>query len=104
MRILYVENHAIFADQNYQWNNAPSDYVWQRATGTTAPTGPLASVATRQVSVESGILQRVWPLARLRGPPPDAKTPRHKNPCNVASWRRAAYGLRLRALALRLAY
>src|SRR5437762_1499646 len=21
--------------------------------------------------------------------PPDAKTPRHKNPCNVASWRRA---------------
>jgi len=54
MRILYVENHAIFADQNYQWNNAPSDYVWQRATGTTPPTGPLASVATRPYD------QTVW--------------------------------------------
>src|SRR5207237_6591144 len=31
----------------YQYNNAPSTYVWETATGTTPPTGALASVATR---------------------------------------------------------
>ena len=30
-------------DQNYQYNNAPSTYVWETATGTTPPTGTYAS-------------------------------------------------------------
>ena len=46
-RITYVFTHGENLDQNYTWNNAPSAYVWQVATGTTPPTGPLASVATR---------------------------------------------------------
>ena len=46
-RITYVYTHGENLDQNYMWNNAPSAYVWQTATGTTPPTGPLASVATR---------------------------------------------------------
>ncbi len=53
-RITYVFTHGENLDQNYQWNNAPSAYVWQMATGTTPPTGPLASVATRPYD------QTVW--------------------------------------------
>ncbi|MEZ5403746.1 MAG: carboxypeptidase-like regulatory domain-containing protein [Bryobacteraceae bacterium] len=46
-RATYVFTHGEHLDQNLQYNNAPSTYVWQVATGTTPPTGPLASVATR---------------------------------------------------------
>jgi hypothetical protein len=53
-RITYVFTHGENLDQNYQWNNAPSTYVWQVATGTTPPTGALASVATRPYD------QTVW--------------------------------------------
>jgi hypothetical protein len=46
-RVTYVFSHGENLDQNLQYNNAPSTYVWQVTTGTTPPTGPLASVATR---------------------------------------------------------
>jgi len=46
-RISYAFTHGENLDQNYQYNNAPSTYVWETTTGTTPPTGALASVATR---------------------------------------------------------
>jgi hypothetical protein len=46
-RISYVFTHGENLDQNYQINDAPSTYTWQVKTGTTPPTGSLASVATR---------------------------------------------------------
>ena len=46
-RASYVFTHGSNLDQNYQYNNAPSTYVWETATGTTPPTGTFASVATR---------------------------------------------------------
>lgn len=46
-RASYVFTHGENLDQNFQINDAPSAYVWQTKTGTTPPTGPLASVATR---------------------------------------------------------
>jgi hypothetical protein len=46
-RVTYVFTHGYNLDQNYQYNNAPSTYVWETATGTTPPTGTYASVATR---------------------------------------------------------
>jgi hypothetical protein len=46
-RATYVFTHGENLDQNYQYNNAPSTYVWEVTTGTTPPTGALASVATR---------------------------------------------------------
>ncbi len=47
IRITYVFTHGSNLDQNYHYNNAPSTYVWETVTGTTPPTGNLASVATR---------------------------------------------------------
>ncbi len=47
LRLSYVFTHGYNLDQNYQYNNAPSTYVWEAATGTTPPTGTFASVATR---------------------------------------------------------
>jgi hypothetical protein len=47
LRVTYVFTHGENLDQNYQYNNAPSTYVWETTTGTTPPTGALASVATR---------------------------------------------------------
>ena len=47
LRVSYVFTHGSNLDQNYSYNNAPSTYVWETATGTTPPTGTLASVATR---------------------------------------------------------
>ncbi len=46
-RVTYVFTHGSNLDQNYQYNNAPSTYVWETATGTTPPTGTYASTATR---------------------------------------------------------
>ncbi len=46
-RASYVFTHGENLDQNYQINDAPSTYTWQARTGTTVPTGALASVATR---------------------------------------------------------
>jgi hypothetical protein len=46
-RVSYVFTHGSNLDQNYQYNSAPSTYVWEVATGTTPPTGTYASVATR---------------------------------------------------------
>jgi hypothetical protein len=46
-RITYVFTHGSNLDQNYQYNNAPSTYVWETVTGTTPPTGTYASTATR---------------------------------------------------------
>jgi len=46
-RVSYVYTHGENLDQNFAINDAPSAYTWQAKTGTTPPTGPLASVATR---------------------------------------------------------
>lgn len=46
-RITYLFTHATNLDQDYQYNVSPSNYVYQTVTGTIAPTGALASVATR---------------------------------------------------------
>ena len=46
-RITYVFTHGFNLDQNYQYNNAPSTYVWETATGTALPTGTYAGTATR---------------------------------------------------------
>ena len=46
-RASYVYTHGTNLDQNFQFNDAPSAYVWQANTGTTPPTGAFASVATR---------------------------------------------------------
>ncbi|HZT37442.1 MAG TPA: carboxypeptidase-like regulatory domain-containing protein [Bryobacteraceae bacterium] len=53
-RISYVFTHGYNLDQDYQYNNAPSTYVWEVTTGTTPPTGTYASVATRPYD------NRVW--------------------------------------------
>ncbi len=47
IRATYVYTHGYNLDQNYQYNNAPSTYVWETTTGTIPPTGTYASVATR---------------------------------------------------------
>lgn len=47
LRATYVFTHGENLDQDFQYNEAPSAYVWQTRTGTTPPTGALASVATR---------------------------------------------------------
>lgn len=47
IRASYVYTHGSNLDQNYSYNNAPSTYVWETATGTTPPTGTFGSVATR---------------------------------------------------------
>jgi len=47
VRATYVYTHGENLDQNFQYNDAPSAYVWQTRTGTIQPTGALASVATR---------------------------------------------------------
>ncbi len=54
IRGTYVFTHGYNLDQNYQYNNAPSTYVWEVATGTTPPTGTYASTATRPYD------QTVW--------------------------------------------
>ena len=53
-RVTYVFTHGSNLDQNYQYNNAPSTYVWEATTGTTPPTGTYASTATRPYD------QTVW--------------------------------------------
>jgi hypothetical protein len=53
-RITYVFTHGSDLDQNYQYNNAPSTYAWETATGTLPPTGTYASTATRPYD------QTVW--------------------------------------------
>jgi hypothetical protein len=45
-RVTYVYTHGFDLDQNYQYNHAPSTYVWETQTGTTPPTGTYAAVAT----------------------------------------------------------
>jgi len=47
LRLSYVYTHGSNLDQNLQYNNAPSTYVWETATGTVPPTGTYASTATR---------------------------------------------------------
>lgn len=47
LRASYVFTHGYNLDQNYSYNNAPSTYVWETATGAIPPTGTFASVATR---------------------------------------------------------
>ncbi len=47
LRATYVYTHGDNLDQNFQYNEAPSAYVWQTRTGTAPPTGAFASVATR---------------------------------------------------------
>ena len=47
VRATYNFTHGSNLDQDYQYNAAPSTYVWQTTTGTQLPTGALASVATR---------------------------------------------------------
>jgi hypothetical protein len=54
LRISYVFTHGSNLDQNLQYNNAPSTYVWETATGTVPPTGYYASTATRPYD------QTVW--------------------------------------------
>jgi len=46
-RVTYVFTHGYNLDQNYQYNNAPTTYVWETTTGTVPPTGTYASTATR---------------------------------------------------------
>ena len=45
-RVTYVYTHGFDLDQNFQYNHAPSTYVWETETGTTPPTGTYAAVAT----------------------------------------------------------
>jgi hypothetical protein len=45
-RVTYVYTHGFDLDQNFQYNHAPSTYVWETQTGTTPPTGTYAAVAT----------------------------------------------------------
>lgn len=47
LRLSYVFTHGENLDQNYQFNEAPSTYVWQTTTGLALPTGRYASTATR---------------------------------------------------------
>lgn len=58
-RVTYVFTHGYNLDQNYQFNNAPSTYVWEVRTGTVPPTGRYASTATRpydQTTWGSGVM------------------------------------------------
>jgi hypothetical protein len=53
-RATYVFTHGSNLDQNYQFNEAPSTYVWQVTTGTLPPTGRFGSTATRPYN------QTIW--------------------------------------------
>jgi hypothetical protein len=46
LRISWLWVHGTNLDQEYRYNNAPGNYVWEMQTGTTPPTGSLSSVAT----------------------------------------------------------
>ena len=46
-RITYLFTHATNLDQNYQYNAAPSTYVYETKTGVLPPTGTYAATATR---------------------------------------------------------
>ncbi|MDQ6662854.1 MAG: carboxypeptidase regulatory-like domain-containing protein [Acidobacteriota bacterium] len=46
-RITYVFTHGSNLDQNYQYNAAPSTYVYETVNGVLPPTGTYASTATR---------------------------------------------------------
>jgi hypothetical protein len=46
-KIAYVGTHASNLQQDYQYNNAPSSYVWYARTGLAQPTGTYAATATR---------------------------------------------------------
>ncbi len=46
-RMTYVYTHASNLDQNYQYNVAPSTYVYETVNGVVPPTGTYASTATR---------------------------------------------------------
>lgn len=46
LRVTWVWVHGTNLDQVYDYNYAPSTYVWEMQTGTTPPTGSLSSVAT----------------------------------------------------------
>jgi hypothetical protein len=54
LRITWVYTHGSNLDQNLYYNNAPSTYVWETATGTIPPTGTYAATATRPYD------QTVW--------------------------------------------
>jgi hypothetical protein len=54
LRISYVYTHGSNLDQNLEYNNAPSTYTWETATGTIPPTGTYASTATRPYN------QTIW--------------------------------------------
>ena len=47
LRTSYVYTYGTNLDQNFLFNNAPSTYVWQAATGTIPPVGRFAGTATR---------------------------------------------------------
>ncbi len=53
-RITYVFTHGTNLDQNYQYNNAPSNYVYETVNGVVPPTGTYANTATRPYD------QTVW--------------------------------------------
>jgi hypothetical protein len=54
LRVSYVFTHGSNLDQNYQYNNAPSTYVYESVNGVVPPTGTYASTATRPYD------QTVW--------------------------------------------
>jgi hypothetical protein len=53
-RITYLFTHGFNLDQNFSYNNAPSNYVYEKVNGVVPPTGTYASVATRPYD------QTVW--------------------------------------------
>ena len=54
LRFTYLFVHSTNLDQNYQYNVAPSTYVWEATNGVTPPTGTYAATATRPYD------QKVW--------------------------------------------
>ncbi|HYI94676.1 MAG TPA: hypothetical protein VEX68_14115 [Bryobacteraceae bacterium] len=69
-RASYVHTHAWNLDQNLQYNNALSTYVWQTTTGTALPTGTYASTATRPYKPDSlgrqRSLHQIWAVEQQR--------------------------------------
>jgi len=50
MRVSWLYTHGSNLDQEYQYNTAPSNYVWEMQTGTTPPNGGASAIGTNQYS------------------------------------------------------
>lgn len=60
LRISYLYNHASNLDQDWEYNNSPSTYVWELMTGIKPPTGGTSVIGTPQQDTYSSTATRPY--------------------------------------------